>query len=329
MRKFKEISRFCIVVVFFIIFFTLISSRKREMIQLIILRLFVSFHLIFLGHQISFRQYNYNFDDEIILYRDVSFYSNLTVAQSGSLRMLRFDLFGTEGLIHLSKPDLILFDYMRFQLLTLLWNFEPERILVIGLGVGILPRILHKLSPSSFIEVVEIDSIVFDLAKKFFDFPFDESIRVFIEDGRHFLERQRSNRYDLILIDAFKTNGQIPHELRTIECLGEFQRVLKSKGLLTMNFVEDNQKNLYRQTFARASFKHLYRAEIEGNFVFIALQKHANVFNRSDFQRRAEILQKNNSILIEFDWREEIQSLQNENTPRFASIFTDKTSLSV
>jgi spermidine synthase len=37
----------------------------------------------------------------------------------------------------------------------------------------------------------------------------NNSTRVFIEDGRHFIERQPSNQYDMIVIDAFTVNGHI------------------------------------------------------------------------------------------------------------------------
>ena len=247
------------------------------------------------------------------------------MAQSGSLRMLRFDMTGFEGVIHLENPHLVLFDYMRLQLLCLLWNFEPERILVIGLGVGILPKIFHYLSPNTMIDVVEIDPVVIDLARKYFDFHENNFIRVYIEDGRHFLERQQSNQYDVIMVDVFTVNGRIPHALRTLECLGEYLRILKSTGLVVANFLYE-QESRYRQTYARALFKHIYRGAAKGNYVLIGLKKDAKVHDRTSLQLRARTLQQSKP-LPDMNWMEESNYLYNGNDDRWnmsATIFTDQ-----
>ena len=239
--------------------------------------------------------------------------------------MLRFDMAGIEGVIHLKNAHLVLFDYMRLQLLGLLWNTEPDRILVIGLGAGILPKIFHYLSPNTMIDVVEIDPIVSELARKYFYFEENEHIRVFIEDGRNFLERQRSNQYDLIVIDVFTINGRIPHALRTLECLGEYLRLLKPAGLVLANFLYE-QESRYRQTYARALFKHIYRAVAKYNYILIGLNKETKILDPISLQVRAKILQQSRP-LPDMNWMEEITYLRDGNDEqwnRSASIFTDQ-----
>ena len=56
-----------------------------------------------LGDRISFGHYNYFFAIETILESRTSRFHNITVAQAGSLRMLRFDMLGVEGVIHLAE----------------------------------------------------------------------------------------------------------------------------------------------------------------------------------------------------------------------------------
>lgn len=239
--------------------------------------------------------------------------------------MLRFDMLGFEGIIHVENPYLILFDYMRLQLLCFLWNSEPENILIIGLGAGILPRIIHHLSPNTIIHVVEIDPQVIDLAQKYFDFHTNDFIRVYAEDGRYFLERRPSNQYDIIIVDVFTVNGHIPHALRTLECLGEYLRVLKSTGLVIANFLYE-QESRYRQTYAHALFKHIYRGVTKDNYILIGLNKQAKVFDQSALQLRARGLQQSKP-LPEVNWVEEVQHIQNGNDNKWnksATIFTDK-----
>ena len=162
------------------------------------------------------------------------------------------------------------------------------------------------------------------MAEKYFLFSQTTAIRVYIEDGRHFLERQSSNQYDVILADAFTVNGRIPHALRTIECLGEYRRILKSTGLLAANFLLE-QEGRYRQTFARALFDHIYRVEVEYNYILFGLCKQAQVFNEKDFETRARILERSKP-LPDFNWVQESQHFRNLSRGQWnasATIFTD------
>jgi spermidine synthase len=278
-----------------------------------------------LDNRIRFGQYNYVFGREKILERRSSRFHNITVAQSGLLRMLRFDMLGIEGIIHLENPYIVLFNYMRLQLLCLLWKSDPEHILIIGHGAGILPRIFQYLSPNTLIDVVEIDSEVVDLARKYFDFKENNLIRVFIEDGRHFIERQSSNQYDVIIIDAFTVNGRIPYALRTLECLREYLRILKSTGLVLANLPYE-QKSRYRETYARALFKHIYRGIRQNNYILIGLNEKAKVFYQDELQLRAGALQ-HSKPLPDMNWIEESKYLRYGNDDKWnisATIFTDK-----
>lgn len=240
--------------------------------------------------------------------------------------MLRFDRFDFQGVIDLEKPNVVLFDYMRLQLLGFLWNAQPERILIVGLRAGILPKVFHYLSPNTFIDIVEIDSAIVDLTRKYFSFQENHFVKVYIEDGRHFLERQRSNQYDLIFIDAFTVNHRIPHTLRTLECLGEYLRLLKSTGLVLANLISEHQSR-YRQSYARALFRHIYLGLAVDNYILIGLNKQARLFNRTLLQIEAKRLQEK-VPLPEMNWLEEIKHLRDGNEERWnrsATIFTDKT----
>ncbi len=279
----------------------------------------------YLGNRINFRGYNYVFGRETILETRTSHFHNITIAQSGSLRMLRFDMLDIQGVIHLENPYIVLFDYMRLQLLCLLWNSEPERILIIGLGAGILPKVFHYLSENTWIDVVEIDSDVVDFARKYFDLKEHSYIRVFNEDGRYFIERQPSNQYDVIIIDVFTVSSHIPHTLRTVECLGEYLRILKSTGLVLANFVYE-QESRYRQTYVHALFKHIYRGITKDNYILIGLNKQAKIYDQEELKLRARAIQQSKS-LPDMNWIEEIKYIHNGNDDKWnisATIFTDK-----
>ncbi|CAO2822471.1 unnamed protein product [Amaranthus hypochondriacus] len=60
--------------------------------------------------------------------------------------------------------------------------------LVIGLGAGLLPMILHQCMHFLHIEAVELDPVVVRLAKEYFGFLEDERLKVHIADGIQFLQ---------------------------------------------------------------------------------------------------------------------------------------------
>jgi hypothetical protein len=239
--------------------------------------------------------------------------------------MLRVDLYNIEGVIHLENPHVILLDYMRLQLLCLFWNPEPERILIIGFGAGILPKAFHHLSPNALIDIVDIDLEIVDLAEKYFYFEEHSFIRIYIEDGRHFIDRQGSNQYDVIIIDVFVINGRFPHTLRTLECLRKYLHLLKSTGLVLANFPYEQESRL-RQTYAQAFFKHIYRGISKNSYILIGLNKDAKIFDRSALRLRAASLQQSKS-LPDMNWIDEIKYIRDGNDDKWdrsATIFTDK-----
>ncbi|XP_028064961.1 eEF1A lysine and N-terminal methyltransferase isoform X1 [Camellia sinensis] len=63
------------------------------------------------------------------------------------------------------------------------------KAVVIGLGAGLLPMFLHACLPILSIEVVELDPVVFDLAKDYFSFREDKHLKVCITDGIQFVRR--------------------------------------------------------------------------------------------------------------------------------------------
>jgi spermidine synthase len=131
------------------------------------------------------------------------------------------------------KPDL-LFDYNQrmFELVT---NLVPKTLLLIGGGVGTLPKALLEAVPDVRIDVVEPDSGLTELAYRYFDLPVDERLAIFATDGRTFL-REHTERYDMILVDAF-THTTIPKNLKTREAFRAYGEHLTATGVFAMNVI--------------------------------------------------------------------------------------------
>jgi hypothetical protein len=107
---------------------------------------------------------------------------------------------------------------------------SATNVLQVGLGSGALPSVLSRRGLVS--DVVEIDPAVVRFATDYFGFV--TSGHVFVQDARSFLARS-SSQYDVIVHDTF-TGGTTPEHLLSLEALQEVHGLLRSQGLLALNF---------------------------------------------------------------------------------------------
>jgi spermidine synthase len=109
-----------------------------------------------------------------------------------------------------------------------------DRVLCIGMGVGIVPRELSK--EGAAVDVVEINPSVVPIARKYFDLD-PGAFHLFIEDGRYFLNRS-TDKYDAVIVDAFLGDSS-PSHLMSREAFQAIRRVLTPEGILVMNTFVD------------------------------------------------------------------------------------------
>jgi len=97
-----------------------------------------------------------------------------------------------------------------------------------------LPRQFTHYYPEVVVDVVEIDPMVVDVAKQFFQVEANDRLRIHVIDGRRFLQRS-SEKWDLILLDAYTTNrygGTVVAHLTTREFLTMAASHLNPGGVL-------------------------------------------------------------------------------------------------
>lgn len=110
---------------------------------------------------------------------------------------------------------------------------NPNKIMVIGGGSHTFPNILQSKLPTAFIDVVEIDPALDDLAQKYFGFTPSQRTKLFYEDGRSFINRN-NNDYDLIFVDAY-TNLTPPFHLTSKEAVIRLRVNLSEGGVVISN----------------------------------------------------------------------------------------------
>lgn len=113
-------------------------------------------------------------------------------------------------------------------------GFELERVAVVGLGIGTLATYGQPHQQFTFFE---IDPAMVAIAQdqSLFTFLADTkaSVAVVVADGRLGIEAA-SDRYDLLIIDAFSSDA-IPVHLLTREAIAAYTERLSATGMIAMN----------------------------------------------------------------------------------------------
>jgi spermidine synthase len=154
-----------------------------------------------------------------------------------------------------AAPDHLVLPYTQMLMTALYLKPAPARVLIVGLGGGVLPMALAKLLPEAEIDVVELDPAVIRIAEEYFGFRSGPRVHVTTEDGRVFVKRAMRGgaAYDLVMLDAFD-HQYIPEHLETREFLQEVGHILAPDGVLAANTfahnrLYDSESVTYEQVF--------------------------------------------------------------------------------
>lgn len=150
------------------------------------------------------------------------------------IRALVFDPFFVQSGIYLDSDELV-YDYVGYYHLIRHFNPDFRNTLMIG-GAGYsFPKDYLQKYPAAKIDVVEIDPQMTQIARDFFRLKDNPRLEIIHEDGRVFLNRAESDRYDAVLMDAFGSLFSVPFQLTTVEAVTEISRVLKDDGVVVFN----------------------------------------------------------------------------------------------
>jgi spermidine synthase len=163
-----------------------------------------------------------------------SFYNRIHVAEDGQMRYMDFDNLRQSAML-LEDPWELRLRYTRFLAVALIFQPDPKRALVLGLGGGSFPKRLYRDYPQLVVEVVDIDPMVLAIAKRHFRVPEDSRMRLYARDGRRFVA-ETAAKYDLVFLDAYNSDT-IPFHLTTREFYGEVKARLAPGGIVVSNII--------------------------------------------------------------------------------------------
>jgi len=185
----------------------------------------------------------------------------------------------------LDSNDLVL-EYSRYYHLIRHFNPKIERTLIIG-GAGYsFPKEYLRTDPDATLDVVEIDPQMTEIARRFFRLVDDPRLNIIHEDGRMFINRSESGKYDAILMDAFGSLFSVPAHLTTIEAVNHLNRILTDDGVIIFNLgsaITGPASGFLQAELAtyRQAFPHVYLFKVNSDYPDEKLQNLIIVASRS------------------------------------------------
>lgn len=206
-------------------------------------------------------------------------YSQIRIRTRGNVRTMLFVRDSGEEVVEsqldLEHPQQLKVAYTQYMFLNYLFDPEPEKVLIVGLGGGSMVHFLQHHDPGVRIDVVEIDPVVVSLAEEYFGVASEGTVNVIVADGFDYL-RTTEERYDVIYMDAFlKPSDETdstgaPLRLQTAPFYDAVKECLSPGGMVVFNLNTHRQLNDSLRTI-RSSFPQTYRFTVPnaGNVVVI------------------------------------------------------------
>jgi spermidine synthase len=183
-------------------------------------------------------------------HEEESAFSQIRVRRNGDVRALTFvrdnGQEAVQSRVNLASPHTLMSPYARGMFGSYLYQPNPRRVLIVGLGGGAMVRFLVHHEPQVKVDAVEIDPAVVRIAGEYFGVRSAGNVTVHTADAVAFIE-STAERYDLILMDAFlrpssdtDTTG-VPSRLKTEAFLGRLKRALAPGGVVAFNINEHDR----------------------------------------------------------------------------------------
>jgi len=196
-----------------------------------------------------------------------------------------------QSVFDFNNPLHLVSEYTQAMILGLVWQSQPQRIYIAGFGGGRIPLVLHHYFPETVIDCADVDPIAIEAATQCFGVQLDDRLTVTIQDGREYLEQQKSDtQYDIIMIDVAFGNGYFPHRLSTKEFYQICEKHLSSEGVVLANLLQRDEFYAEKITTFQSVFSQVcVCVGQESNSILIG--SNSQILEKNEIVSRAKSLQ--------------------------------------
>lgn len=163
------------------------------------------------------------------------------VTEKFGVRSLHIGSETIQSSMRLARPNDLELAYTRTMMGFLLFNAEPARVLLVGLGGGSLAKFVYHRMPGTACDVLEVNPDVVAIARRFFQVPAsDHRLSLHVSDGAEFIARAGPG-YDVILVDGYDGDSHVA-ALSSREFYDDCLRRLNAGGVLVVNLWGSDRK---------------------------------------------------------------------------------------
>jgi spermidine synthase len=179
-------------------------------------------------------------------------YDKPFVLDKGPRRLLQFDFGAIQSAMLLSSPQRLILAYTREMMTFLLFNADPQRILLLGLGGGSIAKFCYQRLPAADITAVEVSSDVIALRQEFSIPADDRRFRVIRADGADYVAALSASM-DVVLADACDRSG-IATQFDSTDFYRNARNCLAPGGVFVTNVCGDDSACADHLLKLRAAF---------------------------------------------------------------------------
>jgi spermidine synthase len=237
---------------------------------------------------------------------------SVDVSEIDGVRSLHLGSSTIQSSMRVKTPYDLELTYTRGMMCYLLFQPQAQKLLVIGLGGGSIPKFVWYYLPEEVkVTAVEINPHVIEVARSHFMLPEDDArLRVVEGDGAAYI-REHPATTDVLMLDAFASSGVAP-ELCSQDFYDSCASALSADGVMLVNlWGSDRNFDLYMQRI-ELSFDNrvlVMPTGRPGNIVVFAFKRAPPDLRWETLRERARLLE--HKYKIEFP--EFVGRLRNSN----------------
>lgn len=213
---------------------------------------------------------------------------SVSVLELGDHRVLTFGHNDEQSKLNKKQPHQPQHTYLKAMLLALLYG-TPKRVIVLGLGGGLLVHALRNFDPAIKITAVELRQSVIDVAKRYFMLPLSKKLTIVQQDAQQYIATRDDRSVDMIFCDLFHADGMMPFQ-READFLDDCLCQLKDNGLLVLNcWKEARSDEVLRQRLLERFADVRACLTGSGNWVIFAARR-PQTFSQAGLKQQAQSL---------------------------------------
>ncbi|MBI4991254.1 methyltransferase domain-containing protein [Candidatus Gottesmanbacteria bacterium] len=124
-------------------------------------------------------------------------------------------------------------------------ELKIKNCLILGVGGGDVIKIIRKYYPEAVITGVEIDPIMIDIARKYFNIKSSDKLKIIHADAFAWIKLEKK-KFDLIIFDLYLGKFNPPNA-RTISFLDDLKKLSNDRGFILYNAHYQNDEEEYER----------------------------------------------------------------------------------